>query len=159
MTRELLIGTRKGLFTLRGDGGGPYEVAGRTFEGNVVEYAMRDSRSGRYFASVTSGFYGPRLWHSMDPTAPLEDWTHAETLAMPEDTQASLERIWVVRTGEADDQLWAGVDPAALFESRDGGLTWIAQPAACGTSRAGTSGSPAAAGSACTRSSRGPGSR
>ena len=109
---------------MRGDGDGPYEVAGRTFEGNVVEYAMRDPRSGRYFASVTSGFYGPRLWHSMDPTAPLEDWTHAETLAMPEDTQASLERIWVVRTGEADDQLWAGVDPAALFESRDGGLTW-----------------------------------
>ena len=63
MTRELLIGTRKGLFTLRGDGDGPYEVAGRAFDGNVVEYAMRDPRSGRYFASVTSGFYGPRLWH------------------------------------------------------------------------------------------------
>ena len=124
MTRELLIGTRKGLFTLRGDGGGPYQVAGRAFDGNVVEYAMRDPRSGRYFASVTSGFYGPRLWHSMDPTAPAESWTHAETLTMPEDTEASLARIWVVRAGEGDGQLWAGVDPAALFESRDGGLTW-----------------------------------
>jgi len=124
MTRELLVGTRKGLFTLRGEGDGPYEVVGRTFDGNVVEYAMRDPRSGRYFASVTSGFYGPRLMHSTDPTAPLDDWTHAETLTMPEDTDATIERTWVVRTGEAEGQLWAGVDPAALFESRDGGLTW-----------------------------------
>jgi hypothetical protein len=119
--RELLVGTKKGLFVLRGDGDGPYDVAGRAFDGNVVEYAMRDARSGRYFASVTSGFYGPRLMHAMDP---LGEWEHAPTLAMPEDTGASLERIWVVRSGEADDQLWAGVDPAALFESRDGGLTW-----------------------------------
>jgi photosystem II stability/assembly factor-like uncharacterized protein len=122
--RELLVGTRKGLFTLRGDGEGPYEVAGRAFDGAVVEYAMRDPRTGRYFASVTSGFYGPRLLHSMDPTAPFEGWTHAESLTMPEDTGASLERIWIVRAGEAEGQLWAGVDPAALFESRDGGLTW-----------------------------------
>ncbi len=122
--RELLVGTRKGLFTLRGGGDGAYEVAGRTFEGDVVEYAMRDRRTGRYFASVTSGFYGPRLMYSLDPTAPLESWTHAETLGMPDGTEATLERIWVVRPGERNGQLWAGVDPAALFESRDGGLTW-----------------------------------
>jgi photosystem II stability/assembly factor-like uncharacterized protein len=121
MMRELLVGTKKGLFVLRGEGGGPYEVAGRTFEGDVVEYAMRDPRSGRYFASVTSGFFGPRLMHAMDP---LGEWEHAATLAMPEDTGATLERIWVVRTGEGEGQLWAGVDPAALFQSRDGGLTW-----------------------------------
>ncbi len=122
--RELLIGTKKGLFTLRGDGGGPFEVAGRAFEGDVVEYAMKDPRTGRYFASVTSGFFGPRLMHSTDPTAPLDEWTHAASLAMPEDTGATLERIWVVRRGERDGQLWAGIDPAALFESRDDGLTW-----------------------------------
>jgi len=122
--RELLVGTKKGMFVLRGEGNGPYEVAGRTFEGDVVEYAMRDPRSGRYFASVTSGFYGPRLVYSMDPLAPMDGWDHAATLAMPEDTGATTERIWVVRTGEADDLLYAGIDPAALFESRDGGLTW-----------------------------------
>ncbi len=119
--RELLIGSKKGLFVVRGDGDGPYEVAGRAFGGDVVEYAMRDPRSGRYIAAVTSGFYGPRLMHTMDP---LGEWEHAASLAMPKDTGATLERIWVVRVGEADGQLWAGVDPAALFESRDGGLTW-----------------------------------
>ncbi len=30
----------------------------------------------------------------------------------------------MVKPGEADGQLWAGSDPAALWESRDGGVTW-----------------------------------
>jgi hypothetical protein len=119
--RELLVGTRKGLFTLRGEPGGSFEMAGRAFDGTVIEYAMRDPRTGRSFASHTSGFFGPRLMHTMDPTG---EWEHAPTLAFPEDTGATLERIWVIRPGEADGVLYAGVDPAALFESRDGGLTW-----------------------------------
>lgn len=119
--KEVLVGTKKGLFVLRGEGAAPFEIAARAFAGDVVEYAMRDGRTGRCFASVTSGFYGPRLMHTMDPAG---EWEHAETLAMPEDTGATLERIWVVRPGERVGQLWAGVDPAALFESRDAGLTW-----------------------------------
>ena len=58
---ELLVGTKKGLFVLEGDPGSekPFEVKARAFPGNVVEFAIRDPRSGRYFASVTSGHYGP----------------------------------------------------------------------------------------------------
>ena len=120
--KELLVGTKKGLFVLRGDGPGAFEIATRAFAGDVVEYAMRDPRSGRYFASVTSGFYGPRLMWTDDPSG---EWEHAATLAMPRDTDATLERVWVIKHGEADGQLWAGSDPAALWESRDGGLTWL----------------------------------
>jgi photosystem II stability/assembly factor-like uncharacterized protein len=118
---ELLVGTRKGLFVLQGEPGSTFEVATRAFSGDVVEYAIRDPRTGRYFASVTSGFFGPRLMYTDDPAG---EWQHAATLAFPEGTEASLERIWVVRPGEADGLMYAGVDPAALFESRDGGLTW-----------------------------------
>jgi photosystem II stability/assembly factor-like uncharacterized protein len=118
---QLLVGTRKGLFVLDGEPGSPFDVASRAFPGDVVEYAMRDPRSGRYFASVTSGFFGPRLMHADDPAG---EWEHAATLALPDDAGVAMERIWVVRTGEAGGQLWAGIDPAALFESRDGGLTW-----------------------------------
>jgi len=118
---EVLVGTRKGLFVLHGEPGSPFEVATRAFPGDVVEYAMRDPRTGRYFASVTSGFFGPRLMYTDDPAG---EWEHAPTLAFSEDSGATLERIWVVRTGESDGLLYAGVDPAALFESRDGGLTW-----------------------------------
>jgi hypothetical protein len=118
---ELLVGTRKGLFVLNGEAGSPFEVATRTFAGDVVEYAMRDPRSGRYLAAITSGFYGPRLMHTDDPAG---KWEHAATLGFPEGSDATLERIWVLKTGEEDGLVYAGVDPAALFESRDGGLTW-----------------------------------
>jgi hypothetical protein len=118
---ELLVGTRKGLFVLQGEAGTPFEVATRAFAGDVVEYAMRDPRSGRYLAAITSGFYGPRLMHTDDPAG---EWEHAATLAFPEGSEATLERIWVLKTGEEDGLVYAGVDPAALFESRDGGLTW-----------------------------------
>ena len=42
---ELLVGTKKGLFVLEGDGGGPFEVTARAFAGQSVEYAMRDPRT------------------------------------------------------------------------------------------------------------------
>ena len=51
---------------------GPFEIATRAFPGDVVEFAMRDPRTGRYFASVTSGFYGPRLLYTDDPTGGVE---------------------------------------------------------------------------------------
>ena len=56
---ELLVGTKKGLFRLEGDAGDGFEITARAFAGQAVEYAMRDPRTGRYLASVTSWFYGP----------------------------------------------------------------------------------------------------
>jgi hypothetical protein len=120
---ELLVGTKKGLFVLEGEPGTgkPFDVVARAFAGNVVEFAIRDPRSGRYFASVTSGHFGPRVMHAMDPSG---DWEQASGLAYPEDADWTLERIWAIRPGEADGSLYAGVAPAGLFASTDGGLTW-----------------------------------
>lgn len=118
---ELLVGTKKGLFVLEGEAGSPFEVAARAFAGQSVEYAMRDSRSGRYLASVTSWFYGPRIWTTDDPA---DEWTQAEGTVLPEEGERSLERIWVIVPGEAEGALYAGGDPGCLFESHDGGLTW-----------------------------------
>jgi molybdopterin converting factor small subunit/photosystem II stability/assembly factor-like uncharacterized protein len=118
---ELLVGTRKGLFVLRGPRGGATEVAHRTFSGQTVEFAMRDPRSGTYVASVTHGQFGPRLYHTTDP---LGEWEHAEGPAFPEGADWTLERIWTVRVGVEPDVLWAGVAPAALFKSEDGGRSW-----------------------------------
>jgi photosystem II stability/assembly factor-like uncharacterized protein len=120
---QLLVGTKKGLFVLEGDpaAGDPFEIAARAFPGDVVEFAMRDPRTGRTFASHTSGFYGPRLMYADDPTG---EWTQAEGPVFPEEGDTSLERIWFVKPGEADGLLYAGVAPAALFVSTDGGATW-----------------------------------
>ena len=121
---ELLVGTKKGLFVLEGEPGGAFAVRTRAFAGEAVEYAMRDPRSGRVLASVTSGWYGPRIWHTDDPAG---KWEQAEGVALPEGGDAALERIWVIVAGEADATLYAGGDPGVLFESRDGGATWALQ--------------------------------
>src|SRR4051794_24000562 len=121
---ELLVGTRKGLFALEGDPGGEFEVAARAFAGEPVEYAMRDPRSGRVLASVTSGWHGPRIWVADDPAG---EWEQAAGVSLPEGGDKALERIWVIVAGERDDHLYAGGDPAVLFESHDGGATWELQ--------------------------------
>ena len=120
---ELLVGTKKGLFVLRGDAhaGEPFEIAARAFPGDVVEFAMRDPRTGRCFAGHTSGFYGPRLMYADDPTG---DWTQADGPAFPEGSDVSLERIWMIKAGESDGLLYAGVAPAAMFTSTDDGASW-----------------------------------
>jgi hypothetical protein len=118
---ELLVGTRKGLFVLNGEPGSPFEVTARAFGGDPVEYAMRDPRSGRVLASVTSPFYGPKIFYTDDPAG---EWEQAGGVALPEGGDAFLERIWVIAAGEADDTLYAGGDPGVLFVSRDGGVTF-----------------------------------
>jgi photosystem II stability/assembly factor-like uncharacterized protein len=118
---EVLAGTRKGLFVLDGAPGGPFAVTARAFAGEPVEFALRDPRSGRVLASVTSPFYGPKLWYADDPAG---EWTQADGVALPEGGDQALERIWTIACGESDGLLYAGGDPGVLFESRDGGASW-----------------------------------
>jgi photosystem II stability/assembly factor-like uncharacterized protein len=119
---ELLVGTKKGLFVLEGEPGAEFEVTGRAFAGEPVEYAIRDPRSNRVLASVTSPFYGPKIFHTDDPAS--EEWEQAEGVELPEEGPEALERIWTIVIGEGDGRIWAGGDPGALFVSDDGGATY-----------------------------------
>src|SRR4051794_38713208 len=118
---ELLVATKKGLFALDGEPGGPFTVRARAFAGEPVEYALRDPRSGRVLASVTSPFYGPKIFHADKVDG---DWQQADGVALPEGGDAALERIWVIVCGDGEGTLYAGGDPGVLFESRDGGASW-----------------------------------
>jgi hypothetical protein len=118
---ELLVGTRKGLFVLEGEPGSAFAVKTRAFEGQPVEFALREPRTGRLMASVTSPFYGPKLWYADDPSG---EWEQADGIALPEGGDAALERIWTIVPGDRNGTLYAGGDPGVLFESRDGGATW-----------------------------------
>src|SRR5205809_786689 len=120
--RELLVGTKKGLFVLRGDGPDSFEVATRAFEGDVVEFAIRDHRTGRYFASVTSGFFGPRVMWADDP---LGEWQAAKGPAFPEGTDTSVDRIWAITPGEADGVLYAGLVPRYVPEGARAGTNTL----------------------------------
>jgi photosystem II stability/assembly factor-like uncharacterized protein len=118
---ELLVGTRKGLFVLDGEPGAEFQIRMRAFVGEPVDYAVRDPRTGRVFAAVTSPFWGPRIWFTDDLDG---DWQPARGVALPKGGTDALKRIWVITAGEDDGRLYAGGDPGVLFESRDDGATW-----------------------------------
>lgn len=119
---ELVVGTRKGLFVLRGQRGGNMEIAGRAFAGQDVEFAMKDQRSGMYFASVTHGQFGPRLYLTLDPTG---EWEQTEGPTFPEDAGDTVERIWVIKKGEADGEMWAGIAPRRCSRARTGAVPGV----------------------------------
>ncbi|MDQ3877389.1 MAG: MoaD/ThiS family protein [Actinomycetota bacterium] len=118
---ELLVGTRKGLIVLRGERGGSTEVAAREFEGKTVEFATYDRATETYLASVTDDHFGPRIFFSEDAT---KGWQPSNGPIFPDDTGAAVERIWTIEPGATDGVVYAGVAPAALFRSDDGGRTW-----------------------------------
>ena len=118
---ELLVGTRKGLFVLEGQPGSEFSIQSRAFVGEPVDFAMRDPRTGRLFAAVTSPFWGPRIWFTDDLA---DEWQPARGVALPKGGEDALKRVWVIVAGEADGLVYAGGDPGVLFESRDGGETW-----------------------------------
>ncbi len=119
---ELVVGTKKGLFLLQGHPGSGFEIKAREFDGQPVDFAMRDPRTGRLLATVTSPFYGPKVFFTDGDSG--SDWEQAEGVALPEGGDQALERIWVIVTGTRDGTLYAGGDPGVLFESHDGGASW-----------------------------------
>jgi len=123
----LLVGTVKGAFLLRSTvDRSRWDVAGPYFPGQAVYALAYDTRAGRrrLWAS-TSSYWGTYLRSSDDFgrvwTNPLE-----AQIKFPPDSGASLKNVWQICLGPPDQPnlLYCGVDPAALFESRDGGETW-----------------------------------
>ena len=118
---QLLVGTRKGLFVLEGEPGGAFAISRRVFTGDPVDYAMREPHSGRWFAAVTSPFWGPRIWFTDDLD---EEWQPAAGVALPRGGDQALKRIWAIVASDDGSRLWAGGDPGVLFSSSDDGETW-----------------------------------
>jgi photosystem II stability/assembly factor-like uncharacterized protein len=124
----LLVGTMKGAFVLRSNGARErWEVGGPYFPGHSVYSMAYDDRAGRrrVWASTNSMHWGGVLRSSDDFG---KTWTNPESanVKFPEDTGATLRQIWKIRPGRASepDKLYCGVEPAALFESLDGGESW-----------------------------------
>lgn len=86
-----------------------------------------DGRGGknRIFAAASSMHWGSVIRRSDDFGKTWDEPTEAN-VKFPEDTKAALKQIWQIRPGREDEpqKLWAGVEPAALFESNDGGGSW-----------------------------------
>jgi hypothetical protein len=124
----VLVGTMKGAFLFRStpararwERGGPY------FPGHSVYALAYDGRNGRrrLWAGPSSMHWGSVLSSSDDFG---RTWTEPQeaNVKFPEDTGLALRNIWQIRPGPPDrpHTLWAGVEPASLFESNDDGASW-----------------------------------
>jgi serine/threonine protein kinase len=123
----LLVGTTKGAFILRSTPKrSRWEVGGPYFHGHCVYAMAYDARGGqrRIWASTQS--YWGTLLRSSDDFG--KSWTNPQQapIRFPADAGVSLKNIWQISLGPADEPevLYCGVEPAALFETRDGGGTW-----------------------------------
>ena len=123
----VLVGTMKGAFVFCSDAtrkrwkvGGPYSI------GSPV-YAMAfDSRQGRHrlWWAQQSFRWGTSLVSSDDFGKTV---TEPETYSVkfPEESGLTLKNIWqLCLPAEEPDMLYCGVEPAALFVSRDAGQNW-----------------------------------
>jgi photosystem II stability/assembly factor-like uncharacterized protein len=124
----LLVGTMKGAFVLRSNASrSKWETGGPYFAGQAIYALACDSRGGRHrlWAGGASDHWGPTLGSSDDFG---RTWTTPEKspIRFEESDGASVKRIWQIRPGRASEPgvLYAGVEPAALFETRDGGESW-----------------------------------
>lgn len=124
----VLVGTMKGAFVLRADASrSQWEMGGPYFAGSAVYALAYDGRAGRnrLWAGAQSMHWGALLRTSDDFG---RTWTNPEAanVKFPEGTGAALNQIWQIIPGRASepDTLYCGVEPAALFVSRDAGETW-----------------------------------
>lgn len=123
----LLVGTTKGAFILQSNAQRKrWKVGGPYFHGQAVYAMAYDGRMDqhRIWAS-TQSIWGTML-RSTDDFG--KSWTNPQESAIrfPSDSGVSLKNIWQITPGRNEEPniMYCGVEPAALFESRDSGESW-----------------------------------
>jgi hypothetical protein len=123
----VIVGTTKGLFVFAcAPEGDSWEVGGPYLPGEEVYAASLDTRAGRrrLWAAGTSSHWGPGLLASDDLGRTFAIPEQAP-IRFPERTDVALKRVWqIAAPADSPETLYAGVEPAALFVSRDAGATW-----------------------------------
>ena len=121
----LMVGTSKGVFLFASSPKrDKWERGGPHFAGSPTYALGHDNGAGnRLFAGVENPIYGPALRWSDDLGKSWSDETQS-TLKFPENAGVSLKRIWQIVPGSRKDTLYAGVEPSALFVSKDRGASW-----------------------------------
>jgi photosystem II stability/assembly factor-like uncharacterized protein len=116
----LLVGTRKGAFILEsGPDRRTWSVRGPSCEGWPINDISRDPASGTLYAGGSSPWYGPTVFRSDDLGVTWQQSSEGLTYG---DDGPPVKIVWNVTA--AHRSVWAGVDPAGLFRSDDGGRTW-----------------------------------
>ena len=123
---RLLVGTRKGLFVAGSDPGRRrWKIEGPFIEGYEIYHAVLDPRDPQTgWAAVRHEVWGTHI-HRTDDGG--RSW-HPVTARprYPSELEREVKAIWHVAAGPGHRprRVWAGVQPAGLFRSDDGGDSW-----------------------------------
>jgi len=120
----LTIGTKKGVFVAEAaEPRGRFELRGPFGSGVAVYAALIDTRGApRLYASSCNAFFGMKVLRSNDLGRTFDETKSAP--AFPKDDGRALVNIWALAPGRGKQEILAGVEPAALFRSADGGDSW-----------------------------------
>jgi hypothetical protein len=128
MTEFLLaVGTDKGLWLGRSADRRSWEWTGPHHPMTRIAAVALDQRGGglRVLVGGRHEHWGPVVIRSDDGGV---TWVEEEQAALvfPADTDAAVAQVWQLQPGPPDrpEEIWAGVEPAALFRSRDGGVSF-----------------------------------
>jgi hypothetical protein len=132
---ELLVGTRKGLFSFERAPSG-YAVEAADFVGAPVTAVTVDPRDGATYAALDHGHFGVKLHRRESggkfaeiatPTYPPrpDDATDVDPVRRT-DVPWTTTLLWTIEPGhdDAPGVLWAGTIPGGLFRSADRGESW-----------------------------------
>jgi hypothetical protein len=134
MIMQLLVGTRKGLFTLSLGGSG-WQIDQVDFLGEPVTAAVV-GHDGTTYAALGTGHFGSHIWRRepggafVEVAAPAypprpDDATDVSPMTQ-EPWPWSVQLLWTLENGPAErpDELWCGTIPGGLFRSTDRGNSW-----------------------------------
>jgi BNR/Asp-box repeat len=117
----LLVGTRKGCFTLESDEARKdWTLRGPFCESWPVYHAVHDPKSGSIYAAAASEWFGQAVWRSGDLG---ESWEHSSKgIGYGDDDPRKVSKVSSLAV--ADGRVLVGVEAPGIFASDDGGETW-----------------------------------
>ena len=126
----LLIGTRKGAFTLKSDRTRrAWKVSPPRFLGHIIHHVVADPRDRRtMLMAASTGHLGPTVFRSTDAGKTWKE--SAAPPAFPKRPENEKGRsvghvFWLTPCHANEPNVWyAGTSPQGLFRSDDGGVTW-----------------------------------
>lgn len=116
----VLIGTKKGAFIAESDATRrSWRLRGPYCETWPMQHVIGDANTGTIYGAAGNEWFGPAVWKSSDLG---ETWSHSSAgLSYPEG-QEPVQNVWSLAA--RNGRLYAGVQPAGLFASDDGGETF-----------------------------------
>jgi photosystem II stability/assembly factor-like uncharacterized protein len=85
-----------------------------------MNHVAADPATGTIYGGGGNEWFGPAVWKSADLG---RTWTHSSEGLAYAAGETPIKTVWSVAPG-VGGALYAGVEPAGLFRSRDGGETW-----------------------------------